>query len=150
MGIAGGILTAYTGSGVNAVTFIVLTLAFGIDERISTPTSVIIMALNSIVGFFLHGFVSREIGVVWHYWLVSVPIVAAGAPLGAFVASRVRRDTLILFLLLLISAESISTVLLIPFSATMFTVTGITLGLCALSFSGMVLYRQKRVMAAAS
>ena len=30
--------------------FMVLILAFGIDEKISTPTSVIIMGINSVIG----------------------------------------------------------------------------------------------------
>lgn len=143
VGVVGGFLTAQTGSGANIVTFVVLTLAFGIDEKIGTPTSVIIMALNSLVGFFLHGVVSHDIGIVWNYWLVTVPIVAFGAPLGAYVVSRVSRDVLIMFVLFLISIEMITTLLLIPFSSSMVTVIAFVLGGCALSFFAMLCYRQK-------
>lgn len=67
VGIFGGIFAAHTGSGADMLTFIVLTLAFGVDEKVSVPTTVIIMALNSLVGFFLHGAVMQDIGIVWNY-----------------------------------------------------------------------------------
>ncbi|MEM7134103.1 MAG: sulfite exporter TauE/SafE family protein [Chloroflexota bacterium] len=89
IGIIGGIFAANTGSGIDTLTFIVLTLAFGLNEKVSTPTTVTIMGLNSVTGFFVHAFVLRDIGVVWEYWLVCVPIVILGAPLGAYVAGRV-------------------------------------------------------------
>jgi uncharacterized membrane protein YfcA len=145
VGILGGIFTAQTGSGANMIAFIVLTLAFGIDEKVGTPTSVIIMALNSWVGFFLHGVISQDIGIVWDYWIVAVPVVAFGAPLGAFVVSHVSRDVLISFVLFLITVEMITTLLLIPFSNSMITITAYVLGGCALSFFAMLYYRQKRL-----
>ena len=90
IGVVGGFMAAHTGSGIDLFTFIVLTLAYGIDERISVPTTVIIMALNSLLGFGLHAAITRDTGMVWNSWLVSIPIVAIGAPFGAYVASRAR------------------------------------------------------------
>lgn len=145
VGIFGGIFSAQTGSGADMITFVVLTLAFGIDEKISTPTTVIIMGLNSLVGFFLHGVVSQDIGIVWNYWIVAAPVVAFGAPLGAYVVSRVSRDVLIVFVLFLITVEMTTTILLIPFTGSMVTVTALVLGGCALSFFVMLYFRQKRV-----
>ncbi len=43
IGVLGGISAANTGSGIGMLTFVVLPLAFGINEKISTPTTVIIM-----------------------------------------------------------------------------------------------------------
>ena len=145
VGIFGGIFSAQTGSGADMLTFIVLTLAFGIFEKISTPTTVIIMAINSIFGFFLHGVVSQDIGIVWNYWIVAVPVVAIGAPIGAYATSKISRDVLILFIFFLISVEMITTLILIPFSDEMIWVTAIVLGVCGLIFFGMLYYRQKRV-----
>ncbi len=145
VGVLGGTFSAQTGSGADMITFVVLTLAFGIDEKISTPTTVIIMGLNSLIGFFLHGVVLQDIGIVWNYWIVAAPVVALGAPLGAYVVSRVSRDVLILFVLFLISAEMITTVLLIPFTSSIVTVTAFVLGGCAFSFFFMLYFRQKRV-----
>jgi len=145
VGVLGGVFSAQTGSGADMITFIFLTLAFGIDEKISTPTTVVIMGLNSLVGFFLHGVVSQDIGIVWNYWLVAAPVVAFGAPLGAYVVSRVSRDVLIVFVLFLISLEMLTTVLLIPFTSSMVTVTAFFLGGCAFTFFTMLYFRQKRV-----
>lgn len=65
IGIIGGIFAANTGSGIDTLTFIVLTLAFGISEKVSTPTTVIIMGINSVIGFFVHGVVIQSVGIVF-------------------------------------------------------------------------------------
>lgn len=146
VGVFGGSFAAQTGSGIDTLTFIVLTLAFGINEKISTPTTVIIMAMNSMVGFFLHGVVSQDIGIAWNYWLVAVPIVVVGAPLGAYFASKVQRDSIIIFLLSLISLELVTTLWLIPFSSlTQVLVTTTAVAVCAVLFWLMLSYRKKNV-----
>lgn len=144
IGILGGSFAANTGSGIDMLTFIVLTLTFGINEKISTPTTVTIMGLNSVVGFFLHGVVSQDIGIAWSYWLVAVPIVIIGAPLGAVVCARTERDHIITFLIFLIAVELVTTIWLIPFDTTAIIVTTIAVLLCAIGFWGMLNYRQKR------
>ena len=146
VGIIGGIFAAYTGAGADALTFVVLTLAFGVDEKVSTPTTIMIMAANSVVGFFLHGVVSQDIGLAWNYWLVAIPIVIIGAPLGSWVLSKIGRDTLIVGILVLISAEFLSTLILIPFNPTMVTVS-LAVGILSLStFIVMIRYRQRKVL----
>ena len=145
IGILGGIFAGNTGAGIDMLTFIVLTLAYGIHEKISTPTTVIIMGLNSIVGFFLHGVVSQDIGIAWRYWLVSIPIVIIGAPLGAIVCSRIKRDHLIIFLLSLISLEFITTIWLVPFNTSAILVTMMAVAICALWFLLMLRSRQQRL-----
>lgn len=129
VGVFGGIFSAQVGSGIDMLTFMVLTLAFGIDEKISTPTTVIIMAINSLVGFILHGIILDDIGEMWNYWLVAVEVVIIGAPLGAWVISRIHRHTVINFLILLISAELVTTLVLIPirtWAEIMITLTALT------------------------
>ena len=146
VGLLGGIFASQTGSGIDMLTFVVLTLAFGIDEKVSTPTSVVIMGLNSVVGFFLHGVVTQDIGVMWNHWLVAMPIVIVGAPLGAYVASRIRRESIIIFLLSLITVELITTLWLVPFSsATQIIVTATAVLTCAVFFWMMLAYRKKYV-----
>jgi len=143
IGIFGGTFAAQTGSGIDMLTFIVLTLAFGIDEKISTPTTVTIMGLNSIVGFFLHGVISQDIGIAWNYWLVAVPIVILGAPLGAYVASKVNRDGIIKFLLFLIGVELVTTILLIPFTNTAIMITATVVLFATICFVAMLRYRER-------
>lgn len=146
VGTLGGSFAAQTGSGIDMLTFIVLTLAFGINEKISTPTTVVIMGLNSVVGFFLHGVVSQDVGIAWNYWLVAVPIVVLGAPFGAYFASKVNRDGIIKFLLFLIGLELATTLWLIPFSSvTQFVVTATAVAICAVLFWLMLYYRKNYV-----
>lgn len=146
VGILGGSFAAQTGSGIDMLTFIVLTLAFGINEKISTPTTVVIMGLNSVVGFFLHGVVSQDIGIAWNYWLVAVPIVILGAPFGAYFASKVHRDGIIKFLLFLIGLELVTTLWLIPFNnLAQIVVTATAVATCGTLFWLMLSYRKKNV-----
>lgn len=145
IGLLGGIFAAQTGSGIDMLTFVVLTLMFGLNEKVSTPTTVIIMALNSIAGFFFHGVVAQDIGIAWEYWLVAIPIVIIGAPLGATIASRITRDAIIYFLLFLISLEVVTTVWLVSFSRQNWIVTAIAVVVFAVLFIGMLIYRSRRV-----
>lgn len=59
-----GILTAVTGSGIDIYSFSILTLLFRINEKVATPTSVVLMFLNSIAGFFWRQFIQQEISKV--------------------------------------------------------------------------------------
>ena len=145
VGMIGGAFAANVGSGIDMLTFIVLTLTFGINEKISTPTTVIIMGLNSVVGFFLHGVVSRDIGISWSYWLVAVPIVIIGAPLGAIVASLVKREHIILLLVTLIALELASTLWLVPFTTTSIVVTIIAVVICVICFVVMLYHRRNHL-----
>ncbi|MEM7030425.1 MAG: sulfite exporter TauE/SafE family protein [Chloroflexota bacterium] len=143
-GIFGGFFAANTGAGTDMFAFILLTLAFGVNEKISTPTTVIIMGINSVVGFALYAALPGEIGPAWNYWLVAVPIVILGAPLGALITSRIKRDYLILFILFLTGVELTTTIWLVPFNQTMIRVAIITIIACALSFWGMLSYRNRQ------
>lgn len=146
-GFIGGIISAQTGSGVDVVAFIVLTLAFGVYEKISIPTTVIIMALTSLYGFFLHGVITDDIGIVWNYWYVAAPVVAVGAPLGTYFAFCIHRDVLIAFILVLITVELVTTLLLMPFTGPMMAVVGASAGFAAFTFFIMLRYRQQHIAA---
>jgi uncharacterized membrane protein YfcA len=126
------------------LTFVVLTLAFGINEKISSPTTVIIMGLNSVVGFFVRGAMIGDIGVAWDYWLVAVPVVVLGAPFGAYIASYIPRDPLIILLLSLITLEVVTIIWLIPFSSEMILITLVSVAIFAAWFAQMLIYRQRR------
>lgn len=143
LGLIGGVFAANVGSGIDVVTFMVLTLMFGVNEKISTPTTVVIMGFNSIVGFAFHGLVAQDISPdVWNYWLVAMPIVIVGAPLGAYVGSKISRDTVILFLVSLITIELVTTLWLVPFTAVLWRFTVVVTVVFSLSFIAMLYYRQ--------
>jgi uncharacterized membrane protein YfcA len=148
VGIFGGIFAAQVGSGIDALTFMVLTLAFGIDEKISTPTTVVIMAINSLVGFLLHGLVLQDIGQMWNYWLVAVEVVILGAPFGAYVISKAPRHMVINFLLFLIVIELITTLILLPITdTTQRLVTGGAVAVFGFFFWALLRYRHRHLPA---
>jgi uncharacterized membrane protein YfcA len=123
------------------VSFIVMTLAYGMHERKAIPTSVIIMTLLSLYGFFWFGVIEGSIVAEWNYWAVCVPIVAVGAPLGAWFVSMVGRKWILTALTLLILGDLISTLALIELSAQTGTVMIVLLLLSGASFAGMLRWR---------
>lgn len=117
-GFWGGIVSGLVGSGMDIVGFSVMVLLFGLCEKISTPTSVILMAINAVVGFILHQyFVGDFIEPVTNYWLAAVPVVVVGAPTGAILCNLMKRKTVARILIWLILNESVSSFMLIPLNA---------------------------------
>jgi len=93
IGVAGGGLSALLGSGIDIFSFSYVTMRYQLSEKVATPTSVIIMAINSIIGFLLHKLILNDFGIQeFHYWLVCIPVVIIGAPIGArFINARTRK-----------------------------------------------------------
>jgi uncharacterized membrane protein YfcA len=114
-GLVGGSITSITGSGLDIATFALLVLRLRICERIATPTSVVLMGINALVGTLWKGGVRGALDAdAWNYWWVCVPIVVVGAPLGAqFIRNRSR-----LFISSLLYAsiaiQSVAALLIIP------------------------------------
>ncbi|MCA9305431.1 MAG: sulfite exporter TauE/SafE family protein [Phycisphaerales bacterium] len=96
--LAGATIASITGVGIDMVIYAVLVLLFRADLKIAVPTSVILMAFTSLVGIganlALNAYdpatyvVQRK---VLYAWLAAAPIVALGAPIGAFVVRRMKR-----------------------------------------------------------
>jgi hypothetical protein len=82
---------------------------------------------------------------VWEYWLVAVPIVIVGAPLGATVASYLKRDHIIVFLLSLITLEVVTTIWLVPFTTESLIITAIVVAICAVWFRSLLKYRAQSI-----
>ncbi len=142
-GFFGGVVSSIIGVGIDMVVFIVLTLYFAVNEKMSTPTTVVLMGLLSIIGFGYHAIMLNDIKPkVYDFWMACIPVVIIGAPLGAYAASKIKRDWLIYFLLGLISIELISTILLIPFSPMMLKV--VLLALCASCVIFVLLLRYRK------
>ncbi len=114
-GFIGGTMTGLVGSGIDIICFSVMVLFFRLAAKVSTPTSVILMAITAIAGFMLHYFVTDGFNtIVKMYWLAAIPVVVIGAPLGVFFCSRMRNEHIVFFLLCLIAIELLSSLLLIP------------------------------------
>lgn len=118
VGFLGGITSGLVGTGMDIFCFSVMVLLFGLCEKVSTPTSVILMAINAVVGTILHTYVIGDFSEpVFSYWLAAVPVVVVGAPFGAVLSSLLKRQTITKILIGLIIIESLSSFLLIPLNA---------------------------------
>jgi uncharacterized membrane protein YfcA len=91
-GVVGGVVSGLVGTGLDLLTFSVCVLLFGLDERVGTPSSVVLMALNSLHGATFLGLV-RPLLVAdapglspqaLDLWLAAIPAVTLMAPVGAF------------------------------------------------------------------
>ena len=130
-GFLGGVVSSLVGTGENTVVFMVLVLLFRVNEKIVTPTTVILMTVVTIPGFLVHLFALRDFTpAVMCYWLAAVPVVAVGAPLGALICSHMKRHAIVRLLLFLIALEFISTLLLVPMSWPVFWASFATLVFC--------------------
>jgi len=108
--LAGATVASITGVGIDMVLYMVLVLLCQADLKIAIPSSVIIMAWTSLVGI---GVKSLGTGVqpgVFENWLAAAPVVALGAPLGAFVVDKVGRAPTLLLVSLLCIGQFVWTV----------------------------------------
>uniref|UniRef100_A0A7E4VWZ9 Sulfite exporter TauE/SafE family protein n=1 Tax=Panagrellus redivivus TaxID=6233 RepID=A0A7E4VWZ9_PANRE len=101
-GFVGGLCSAFAGSGVDICSFSMLTLLFRVSEKTATPTSVVLMAANTCVGFFWRQLIMTAVDpVVWMHFSTSVPVVVLCAPLGSLLASHFHRLVLASFVYIL-------------------------------------------------
>jgi len=134
IGVCGGAISSLTGTGIDIVTFSILTLVYRVCVKIATPTTVVLMGINSVVGFiykenFMGGMASQS----WDYLLVCIPIVIIGAPFGAIFISNKSKKLVQNILFVSILVQFVSSLIIIPqdtellmFSGFIFTV-GLTL-----------------------
>ena len=134
-GFAGGIASAFTGSGVDVLLFLFAVVMCGLHPRVGVPTSIIAMALTSTVGFILLGIIDGQLNVVldaagtsviqvagenvaalparqydvFGLWMAAIPVIVWGAPLGAWVAHVLTERRLIMFVAGMALLEVIST-----------------------------------------
>jgi len=116
VGFLGGIFSAIAGSGVDICSFSVLSLLFRISEKVSTPTSVVLMAINTMFGFYWRQMMT-DTGVeeeAWGFLIVCVPIVVIFAPLGSILASHFHRQVLAFLIYILDTVALITALVVIP------------------------------------
>ena len=126
VGLFGGCLSALLGSGLDIFSFSYVTMRYHLSEKVATPTSVIIMAINAIVGFITHQFFIGDFGIQeFNYWLVCIPVVVFGAPFGAYFISNRTRAFISRFLIFVIVLQFIGAVLIIKPTGTLLLFSGI-------------------------
>ena len=147
-GICGGVFTAFSGSGLDICTFAILTLLFRVSEKTATPTSVVLMAGNSIIGFYWRGVMMRAItDETWQYFAVCVPVVVIGAPLGSFLGSHFHRLVLATLVCLLELAALLGAYALVDLTKGLviasFLIIGLGMGLFVLiALAGQAVLRE--------
>jgi len=121
VGFLGGIFSAVAGSGVDICSFSVLSLLFRVSEKVSTPTSVVLMAINTVFGFYWRQMMT-ETGVepeAWDYLIVCVPIVVIFAPLGSIISSHFHRQALAFLIYILDTVALVTALVVIPLSVSL-------------------------------
>ena len=148
-GALGGALSGLIGCGENIVVFMVMVVLFRVNEKVVTPTTVLLMWMVTAAAFCLHLVILHDIPARdIDYWLAAVPVVVVGAPLGAFLCFRLQRRTIVGILVGLIALELVSTLLLVDMSRTIELV-----GLATLAFFALLnwaMSRSQRYATAAS
>lgn len=113
-GLLGGMVTAIFGNGIDIMTFCVLTLWYGMSEKVATPTSVVLMSVLTVSGTMFHGLALHDIGPIESQaWLAAAPVALLSAPLGAWVASKLKRLQIAKLLQLIIVAQFVGAILVL-------------------------------------
>ena len=86
VGVIGGLLSSVIGVGIDTLSYIVLVLFLGCEVRAALYTSVVLMAVTSVLGIILNAAMGVVPDSVFTYWLTASPVVLFGAPLGVAVA----------------------------------------------------------------
>jgi uncharacterized membrane protein YfcA len=108
--LSGATVAAMTGVGIDMVLYTVLVLLCRADLKIAIPTSVVIMAFTSLIGIATKlTFTGLQEGV-FENWIAAAPVVAIGAPLGAFVVDYIGRKPTLFFVAFLCVGQLIWTV----------------------------------------
>ena len=145
-GFIGGIFSAIAGSGVDICSFSILTLLFRISEKTATPTSVILMAGNTVVGFYWRQVMQQAVSTDAYYYLaVCVPIVVLGAPLGSVIGSHFHRQILASLIYILDTVALISAYAIVPLTSALIAAS---VGIIALGFVffGLIAYAGQKIM----
>lgn len=147
-GLLGGLTVAsITGVGIDMMIYMVLVLWCHADLKIAIPTSVILMAFTSLVGIVTKLLFGEVASGTFENWLAAAPIVAVGAPLGAWVVSRLGRRSTLYVVSILCIVQFLGTLMresdAVSASALVATVSGIVVFLAL--FQAM--YRQGRRLA---
>ncbi len=101
-GFVGGVFTSFAGTGLDITVFSVLTLLFRMSEKVVTPTSVILMASNSLIAWYYRTVVFQLMTQeAWDFITVTAPIVTIMAPLGALLGTHFHRVVLAAFVIAL-------------------------------------------------
>lgn len=106
LGLSLGVLASMTvvsvtGVGIDMFIYAALVLLCRADLKIAIPTSVVIMAFNSVYGVLIKSVSGGFQPGTYENWLAAAPVVALGAPLGVLIVGLVGRKPTLLFVAIL-------------------------------------------------
>ncbi|GAB4024416.1 sulfite exporter TauE/SafE family protein [Spirosoma koreense] len=134
-GLVGGVISSIFGTGINIFTFCLVTIYYRLNEKVATPSSVIIMTIETLLGFFLHAQVLHDFSQEsFELWLTCVPVVVFFAPLGAFVITKLDRTIIARLLYTILFVQFVGALLVIRPSLSQWLLCLLTLG------SGLALF----------
>ena len=133
--LIGGVFSSLTGSGTDVFLFVFIVLVADVSPKVAIPTSIISMALVSVLGFAILGVWQGQLSIdlneagnqvvavggdafgpelatrfdLFGIWIAAAPIVVWGAPLGAWVAAKVSERLVIRFVATMALLEVITT-----------------------------------------
>ena len=89
--LAGASVAAITGVGIDMMLYAAMVLLMRADLKVAIPSSVIIMAFVSVVGIAFKALVTGVEPGVFENWIAAAPVVALGAPFGAYIVAKIGR-----------------------------------------------------------
>ena len=138
-GFIGGIISSIFGTGINILTFCLMTIYYRVSEKVATPSSVIIMTIETILGFFLHAQILQDFTQEsFQLWLACVPVVVFFAPLGAFVITKLPRQGIakILYVILVVQFVGAMFVIKPTFNQALLCAITLAVGLGVFTYLG--------------
>jgi uncharacterized membrane protein YfcA len=113
-GFIGGGISSLFGTGINIFTFCFLVIYYKVNEKVATPSSIIIMTVETIAGFVLHALIMQDIAVqTYDMWLSCIPIVIFFAPLGTYLVHKISRHSFTTFLYVIFFVQYIGAMIVI-------------------------------------
>ncbi len=94
--LASASIVSVTGVGIDMVIYAALVLLCRADLKIAIPTSVVIMAYNSVLGVVVKSLSHSWQPGVYENWLAAAPVVALNAHLGVFIVEYIGRKPTLL------------------------------------------------------
>ena len=136
--VLGGLVSSLFGTGLDICVFSWLVLRCGVDERIATPTSVVLMGWNAALGVGMRSIEAAPFSTeVLSWWWACVPVVVWGAPLGARWLRGKSRRVVVTILVTSIIAQYVGALAILPLSASLLIMSLITIGGFGATFSWM-------------
>ncbi|MAT14165.1 MAG: permease [Planctomyces sp.] len=149
IGITGGIVASITGVGIDMIVYAILVLLYRADLKTAIPTSVILMAVTSVIGISSNVALSRFNPALYYVdpevfanWLAAAPVVALGAPFGALVVELISRKPTLLLVSFLCVGQFIWTIF--AEQVTGLSLAGAILAVLAVNLGFHVLYKWGR------